>query len=126
MNEQQFGYRIKQGLNQGLTLNAAALSRLTAAREMALEHQRASAPLHVLAWAHNGAGLSSRSMAPRLLLSGLLLVLGLLATNYWYQAQQAQQAEETLEIDAAVLTGDLPIDAYMDKGFDAWLKSSLD
>ena len=65
-------------------------------------------------------------MAPRLLLSGLLLVLGLLATNYWYQAQQAQQAEETLEIDAAVLTGDLPIDAYMDKGFDAWLKSSLD
>ena len=123
MNEQQFGYRIKKSLNQGLSLDTAALNRLKTAREIALEHQRASAPSLVLSWAHNGAGLSSRSLAPRLLLSGLLLVLGLLATNYWYQAQQA---EETLEIDAAVLTGDLPIDAYMDKGFDAWLKSSLD
>ena len=26
--------------------------------------------------------------------------------------------------DAAVLTGDLPLDAYLDKGFDAWLKRS--
>ena len=62
-------------------------------------------------------------LAPRLLLSGLILLLGLLVTNYWYQAQLI---EENVEIDAAVLTGELPIDAYLDKGFGAWLKSSLE
>jgi hypothetical protein len=123
MNEQQFGYRIKQNLNQGLPLDSVTLNRLKAAREMALEHQRASAPSYAFAWAHNGISYFNRPLAPRLLLSGLILLLGLLVTNYWYQAQLI---EENVEIDAAVLTGELPIDAYLDKGFGAWLKSSLE
>lgn len=121
MNEQQFGYRIKQRLNQGLPLDSVTLNRLKVAREIALEHQRASAPSYAPAWAHNGIAHFSRPLAPRLLLSGLILVLGLLVTNYWHQAQLI---EENVEIDAAVLTGDLPIDAYLDKGFDVWLKKS--
>jgi hypothetical protein len=123
MNEQQFGYRIKQNLNQGLPLDSVTLNRLKAAREMALEHQRASAPSYAFAWVHNGIAYFNRPLAPRLLLSGLILLLGLLVTNYWYQAQLI---EENVEIDAAVLTGELPIDAYLDKGFGAWLKSSLE
>jgi len=123
MNEQQFGYRIKQSLNQGLPLDSVTLSRLKAAREMALEHQRASAPSYAFAWAHNGIAYFNRPLAPRLVLSGLILLLGLLVTNYWHQAQLI---EENVEIDAAVLTGELPIDAYLDKGFGAWLKSSLE
>ena len=123
MNEQQFGYRIKQNLNQGLPLDSVTLNRLKAAREMALEHQRASAPSYAFAWAHNGIAYFNGPLAPRLLLSGLILLLGLLVTNYWYQAQLI---EENVEIDAAVLTGELPIDAYLDKGFGAWLKSSLE
>jgi Protein of unknown function (DUF3619) len=123
MNEQQFGYRIKQNLNQGLPLDSVTLNRLKAAREMALEHQRASAPSYAFAWAQNGISYFNRPLAPRLLLSGLILLLGLLVTNYWHQAQLI---EENVEIDAAVLTGELPIDAYLDKGFGAWLKSSLE
>jgi hypothetical protein len=51
----------------------------------------------------------------------VVLVFGLLAINTWHQSQLVQEIEE---IDAGVLTGDLPLDAYLDKGFDAWLKRS--
>jgi hypothetical protein len=50
-----------------------------------------------------------------------VLIFGLLAVNQWRDTQNAAEIEE---IDAAVLTGDLPLDAYLDKGFDAWLKRS--
>jgi hypothetical protein len=36
--------------------------------------------------------------------------------------QQTQRLAEIEEIDAELLTDDLPIDAYLDRGFEAWLK----
>jgi hypothetical protein len=32
--------------------------------------------------------------------------------------------DEAEEIDSALLTSELPINAYLDQGFDAWLKRS--
>jgi hypothetical protein len=55
------------------------------------------------------------------LLPMAVLILGLIAVNQWRDSQLAAEIEE---IDTAVLTSDLPIDAYLDKGFDAWLKRS--
>ncbi len=123
MNEQQFGYRIRQTLNRGLNLEARSLEALAAARARALARQRATAPSSWLAWAGEVAGpfSSPKFLVSRLMLPGLVLALGLFIVNYWHQAQLAQ---ENAEIDAQVLTGDLPIDAYLDKGFDAWLRRS--
>jgi hypothetical protein len=123
MNEQEFGYRIKHSLNQGLELDEPTLERLKRAREGALAHQRATAPASWLAWAGSAAGASAspRFFVSRVVLPALVLALGLFIVNYWHQAQLAQ---ENAEIDAEVLTGDLPIDAYLDKGFDAWLRRS--
>jgi len=123
MNEQQFGRRIKQSLNHGLKVDEPIVSRLSAARELALSHQRVGAPASWLAWAGELAGSFStpRFLVSRLMLPALVLALGLFIVNYWHQAQLAQ---ENAEIDAEVLTGDLPIDAYLDKGFDAWLRRS--
>jgi hypothetical protein len=124
MNEQQTAYRIRQLLNRGLDLDAGKLARLKAAREQALARQRVESPVFVLAsWADN---LISRfggtaSIVPRMLLPTAVLILGLIAINQWRESQVAAEIEE---IDAAVLTGDLPLDAYLDKGFDAWLKRS--
>jgi hypothetical protein len=56
-----------------------------------------------------------------MLLPMAVLILGLVAVNQWRDTQNAAEIEE---IDTAVLTGDLPLDAYLDKGFDAWLKRS--
>lgn len=123
MNEQQTAYRIKQHLNRGLDLGAVTLARLKAARERALARQRVAAPAMGLAWTDNVIGRlgGPASLFLRVLLPTAALILGLLAINQW---QDSQLAAEIEEIDAAVLTGDLPLDAYLDKGFDAWLKRS--
>ena len=127
MNEHQLGYRVKQTLNQDLTFDESTLNRLRTARESALEHQRVSiaSPSRSLVWASNSSGHRDgiHFMSPRVLLPALLLILGVFTANSWYQGQRV---EEIVEIDAAVLTGELPIDAYLDKGFSAWLKSSLE
>jgi hypothetical protein len=39
-----------------------------------------------------------------------------------YSWEQSQRAAELEEIDAQLLTDDLPIDAYLDRGFQSWLK----
>ena len=124
MNEQQTAYRVRQLLNKGLDLDASLLARLRAAREQALARQRVRAPVSVLAWGDNvfgRSGGSASSVVPRVFLPMAVLILGLIAVNQWHDWQAATEIEE---IDAAVLTGDLPLDAYLDKGFDAWLKRS--
>ncbi len=123
MNEQQITYRIKQLLNRGLDLDAGKLARLKAAREAALVRQRVESRVPLLAWADNVIGRSGgpSALIPRVLLPMAVLILGLIAVNQWRDSQLAAEIEE---IDTAVLTSDLPIDAYLDKGFDAWLKRS--
>jgi hypothetical protein len=123
MNEKQIAYRIKQELNRGLDLDAGKLGRLKAARERALARQRVESRIPVLAWVDNAVGKlgGPSSLIPRMLLPMAVLILGLVAINQWRDSQVAAEIEE---IDAAVLTGDLPLDAYLDKGFDAWLKPS--
>jgi len=122
MNEHQFGNKVRLILNQGLRLDAGAAERLRAARERALARQRPE-PAPVLAWADNVlgnfGGWSGFSM--RLVLPVAFLVAGLAGVYSW---QQYQRAAELEEIDAQLLTDDLPIDAYLDRGFQNWLKKT--
>lgn len=122
MNEHHLAYRIRQILNQGLALDNEKLARLRAAREQAIARQRVTAPRMVLAWADNLTGGFGASVVSRFLLPAAMLILGLVAINTW---QQSQAVQELVEIDSGVLTSELPIDAYLDRGFDAWLKRSL-
>lgn len=123
MNEHHLGYRIRQILNQGLSLDENNLARLKVAREQAVARQRVSAPRMVLAWADNLSGSvgGPASVFSRFLLPAAMLILGLVAINTW---QQSQTVQELVEIDSGVLTSELPIDAYLDRGFDAWIKRS--
>jgi len=122
MNEQQTAHRVRQLLNKGLDLDTGKLARLKTARERALARQRIHAPAFVLAWADDVIGrFGTASLIPRMLLPMAVLIFGLIAVNQWRDTQTAAEIEE---IDAGVLTGDLPLDAYLDKGFDAWLKRS--
>ena len=54
-------------------------------------------------------------------LAGAALIIALVGMQYW---QRTPTAEEIEEIDAALLTSDLPINAYLDNSFDTWLKRS--
>jgi hypothetical protein len=120
MNEHQFGNKVRQLLNQGLRLDAGVAARLRAARERALERQRPE-PAPVLAWADNVLGRFDgwRGLSLRVLLPMAMLIAGLAGIYTW---QQNQRAAEVEEIDARLLTDDLPIDAYLDRGFQNWLK----
>ena len=120
MNEMQFGDRIRHILNRGLRLDSGKAQRLARARQIALEHQQ-PAPAWGLAWADNAlgsvggwSGFSLRLVAPL-----LALLVSIAAIYTW---QQNQRAAEVEEIDTMLLTDDLPIDAYLDRGFQNWLK----
>jgi hypothetical protein len=120
MNEAQFGNKVRQVLNQGLRVEAGVAERLRAAREQALARQRPE-PARALAWADNVLGRFDgwSGLSLRVLLPAAMLVAALAGIYNW---QQNQRAAELEEIDARLLTDDLPIDAYLDRGFQNWLK----
>ncbi len=121
MNEMHFGNKVRQVLNRGLVgVEATAAERLRAARERALARQRPELS-PAMAWADNVLGRVGGwgGVAWRILLPIAMLVLAVAAVQYW---QQNQRIEEIEELDAQLLTDDLPIDAYLDRGFQNWLK----
>jgi hypothetical protein len=116
----QFGNKVRQVLNQGLNVDARIAERLKAARELALARQRPE-PAPALAWADNVAGRFGGWSGLLLYVAmplGLLLA-GIAAAYHW---QQNTIVAEIEEVDAQLLTDDLRIDAYLDRGFQNWLK----
>jgi hypothetical protein len=124
MNEIKFANKIRQALNEGSRVDARVAERLRAARERALLVRKAGRE-PAFAWARGATvgvvggfgGFGGFSL--RVLLPTLLLVAGLISI---YSLQQEQRAADVEELDAQLLTDDLPIDAYLDRGFEAWLK----
>ena len=120
MNEQQFGNKVRHLLNHGLNVGQPVEAQLAAARERALARQRPE-PAPALAWADNVFGRVDGwgSLSLRILLPLVLLVGGLAGIYTWEQNQRIAEAED---IDAQLLTDDLPVEAYLDRGFQNWLK----
>ena len=120
--ERQFGHRIRHLLNQGThEVNPGVASRLADARERALERVGTEPALE---WADNvtGDGVGWAGLAARVLIPVAMLLACAGAVYTW---QQNQRAAEIEEVDALLLTDDLPIDAYLDRGFQSWLKKRL-
>jgi len=124
MNEQELAKQIVQHLDQGLgQIKQGSLYQLQSARMAALNHYRES-PQTVfgMAWAGDFAFriTHNRHFNLRNLIAAGMLVLGLIGVTYW----QSMQSSDIAEIDASLLSGELPISAYLDSGFEAWLKRS--
>lgn len=125
MNEPQFASRIRQILNHGMTrIEAGTAEKLKAARRLALERQRpepAPALRPAERWADNvlGSGWSWGSVSTRVVLPAVILVFAAFGIYRW---QESQRLAEVIEIDSQLLTDELPIDAYLDRGFQNWLK----
>ncbi len=125
MNEQEVAGKIVHHLNAGLgTLRQGTAYQLQSARHAALDRYReAPQPMFGLAWAGDIAFRVShnRYFNGRNVLALGLLVLSLVGATYW---QFIVQANDIADIDASLLTDDLPINAYLDSNFEAWLKRS--
>jgi hypothetical protein len=135
MNEQHFGKRIKETLDQGLHVSPAVEARLRASRALALERHAALEQRWSLANLIGGNTLrlgGPGGVGTRVLLPMAIVIAGLAGVTYYrdYQARieadQAieQQAAEIEEIDSKVLTSDIPFRALLDEDFQAWLKRS--
>src|SRR5262249_54010448 len=120
------GNKLRHLLNQGLRHNvqdeAKVASRLRAARELALARQRREAR-RGLVWAGNMVGELGGwgGVSLRVVLPSLMLAAAAAAIYPW---QQHERAAEVEDIDAQLLADDLPIDAYLDRGFQNWLKKT--
>jgi len=123
--ELRTAYRLRHLLDQGAAdLPSATLDQLAAARRHALIQKKSSikAPQHVLQTSgikRLPAGVSHIWLNRLgLLLPLAALVLGLIGIS---QHAQRQRILDTAELDAEMLTDELPIDAWLDRGFDAFM-----
>ena len=125
MNEKDVAERIIKQLDLGTAdIKQGTLYRLQSARQAALAKHAAPKPVFGLVFAGGPTGRSSFGFASnvRFWLSAAALMAVLVTANYWQGIQNSNNDIE--EVDTALLTSDLPINAYLDSGFDAWLKRS--
>lgn len=129
MNTKQvnFAYRLRHALNENLdTLPASTTDRLAKARALALASKKADAPKRVLAPSTVLAGNANSLFGGQLSWLGRLgvaLPMAVVAAGIFalYQAESQKRIDDVAEIDAMVLADELPLNAYLDNGFNAYL-----
>ncbi|MGH8623484.1 MAG: DUF3619 family protein [Burkholderiales bacterium] len=123
--EHELARKLVQYLDDGADqLEPRVRERLAAARRNALSRYREQpAPVFGLAWAGQAALwlTEHRLHSARLLIAAAALVLATAGIVYW---QSTRLANGVTDVDFYLLTDELPINAYLDKGFDSWLKRS--
>lgn len=131
--ELQFAYKVKLALDANLdNISDDTAQSLAAARRVALARKKKGATVRVQQTAFAGAlgggghmSFERPSWLSRLgvavpLLAGVLLFAGI------YQHEHAKRITELADIDAAVLSDELPLSAYLDHGFNAYLAEKSD
>ncbi|WP_288378117.1 DUF3619 family protein [uncultured Massilia sp.] len=118
-------YKIRHALNENLeALPASTTDRLAAARAAALARKKPDAapakaarrPLFDVNALFTGPALARLGVA----IPMLALVIGMGGV---YQYEQQQRVAALADIDAAVLADELPLTAYLDHGFNAYVES---
>lgn len=133
MNEVEFGYRVRQALNEGAQrVDYKTAFRLEKTRKAALDRYQATSP--VVGWVRpvqlasaGGPQIESGRSGPwvwlqRLGLAAPLIALfvGFVGVHEW---QRAKELDELAAIDFALLLDDAPVQAYADKGFGVFLRT---
>jgi hypothetical protein len=130
--ELEFARQLRRALDETTaSLPSATVGRLAAARQAALARKKpelAAAPAFVPVFASAGAlDGAAHAGAPRrrwplrrfaLAWPLAALVISLVAVAWW---EDDQRTAELADIDAAMLSDNLPLSAWLDHGFDAYL-----
>ena len=136
--ETEFALKIRRALDENIAaIPAASLERMATGRRVAIARkkpERVAFAAPVLTPAFAGAlgesnGQTNESAPERRAARGrfsrlalawplLALVIGLAGIAYW---EDQQRTAELADIDAAMLSDNLPLDAYLDHGFNAYL-----
>ncbi|TFW13875.1 DUF3619 family protein [Massilia arenosa] len=124
-----FAYKVRHALNDKLDqLPSETTDRLAAARQAALARKKADKPVRVAQRVSVGNVLTAggRSWFQDVTWLGRLgVAVPLVAMAFGlagiYQYEQKQRIAEIAELDAAVLSDELPLTAYLDQGFNAYV-----
>jgi hypothetical protein len=111
-------------LNQGTQqLDAGTTAKLLNARKQALAHFNEQ-PEHSLAfeWATQSASRIAEPFSYNLRAWAVLLALLVTLAGAVAWQSFSTQGSDIADIDEALLTSELPINAYLDRSFDSWLK----
>jgi hypothetical protein len=126
-----FAYKVRHALNETLDdLPASTTDRLAQARKTALARKKAhvEVPLSVRVAKTELAGAGGLLSQPFSWLGRMGVALPLLALVIGlagiYQYEQQERIADLADIDAAVLSDELPLSAYLDHGFNAYLNQS--
>jgi hypothetical protein len=129
-HEKQIADRITAYLDQGVAgMRAGTTYRLSQARAAALarlDPAYAKSAGLVPAFAGRSASGGSRGWSrssTRWL--GVALIAAAAAFG-WQQWHAVQQVHELQDLDLQILSSDLPLDAYLDRGFLNWLRDDSD
>jgi hypothetical protein len=126
-NQEEFAKKITACLDRGTAdLRAGTVYKLQQARARALarlSEQPVRATESRIAHALAGGGTRGGSGVRRGAWLGFGVLLIAAAAFGYQQWQIYNQTREIAEIDVEILTSDLPIDAYVDRGFQTWLTS---
>ena len=118
-----FAYKVRHALNDHLDqLPPSTVDRLASARMLAMSRKKPQAPVRLAQGqlvGNIGAFFSSSMLGKMAVIVPLLvLVVGLAGI---YETEEQQRIAEMAELDAAVLSDELPLTAYLDQGFNAYL-----
>ena len=122
--EDELATRIARLLDEGTDgLSAEKREGLARARNLALSRQQGrKVSALVPAWAGPFSRFTEQSVfGVRYVVPFAALILGLIGVVY---VNTSNLSSDIADIDAGLLTDELPISAYLDQGFDSWLKRS--
>lgn len=124
MNEREFAKKVTMNLNWGLTqIDGDKLAKLRAAREKAMAHYAEPVLVTSMATTSGQTVNVSTNLMRKPLFWLPILAIALAAVTY--NAMDDDIADDAGgELDAKLLTGELPINAFLDKDFGSWVKES--
>ncbi len=122
MNEKDIAQKVTRTLDWGLSrIEDDKIVKLRAARQKAMAQYKA--PINVLGLVTvSGQTLDVSSWIRKPLF--WLPVIAIAAAAVTYNAMDDDVIDETSTLDAQLLTGELPINAFLDKDFQSWVKDS--
>ena len=122
MNENEIAKKITQTLDYGVSrLDEVNIAKLRSARQKAMTNYRE--PINIMGLVTvSGQTLNLSSWMTKPLF--WLPILAVAAAAVAYNTMDDDIVDDSGALDAQLLTGELPINAFLDKDFQSWVKDS--
>jgi hypothetical protein len=122
--EAAFAQKVVHGLNLGLSgIDEDKLARLRAGRQRAMAAYREPVTIMGLVTV-SGQTLDISNWVRKPLFWLPILAIVLAVATYTFSTAEDIADEAGGELDAQLLTGELPINAFLDKDFGSWVQES--